>query len=351
MPSLNGLRAASVLLVMVGHFGFGHVVPGGFGVTVFFFISGFLITRLLLAERATTGTIGLGRFYARRLARLVPALVVLIALVTGVRLALALPVDWPSVVAGLFYVHNYLNIARLLEGAASTTPMPFAILWSLAVEEHFYLLFPLVLLAGMRTGPGRALACVGVGLTLALALRLANVHLWHLPPAYNYWATETRIDSILFGCLLSLASATPGGRALLLRLAAPGILATGLGLLLVSFIIRDDLIRETWRYSLQGLGLCLVLPAVLLSPALAWAQKLLNHPLADVLGRLSYSLYLWHIAALQAVRALLPDGGKGVIFVLAMGVSLVLALASYHGVERRFLGLRRRFGSHDLASA
>jgi hypothetical protein len=140
VPGLDGLRAASVSIVAFAHFGFNHLIPGGLGVTVFFFLSGYLITRLLMAEQAKHARVDLGRFYGRRFLRLAPELLAFLLFTAllapplfGVR---ATP---EQLLAGLFYVTNYVD---LLSGPACANCAVTGHLWSLAVEEHFYLIMP-----------------------------------------------------------------------------------------------------------------------------------------------------------------------------------------------------------------
>ena len=140
LPVLDGLRAVSILLVLLSHLGLDHVLPGAFGVTLFFFISGYLITRQLCGGLARTGRIGFGRFALRRVLRLMPAGLAYI-LVAGLAYCAAggliTPAGW---LAAIFYGANYYD---LWAGYHSTLPgvrHPFNILWSLAIEEHFYAL-------------------------------------------------------------------------------------------------------------------------------------------------------------------------------------------------------------------
>ena len=137
---LDGMRAVAILLVVVAHFGFGNVIPGGFGVTIFFFISGFLISRLLIAEYAQNGEINIRYFYIRRLLRLGPALVIMLFMIAIANVLMGLPVPGHELLAGLTYTMNYYLIVH-----QSNPVLPIGVLWSLAVEEHYYLLYPLLL--------------------------------------------------------------------------------------------------------------------------------------------------------------------------------------------------------------
>jgi len=168
LMGLDGLRALSVLLVIVGHFGFDRMVPGGLGVTIFFFISGFLITTLLRSEQAAAGQVQLGNFYIRRFLRLAPELYafLLITILAGRFYGMVSPL--PQIAAGFAFFTNYLNIAQAPLAIAPHWPQ----LWSLAVEEHFYLTFPLLLVL-CRNHPNRLMAVLAVVCLAGPAWRLA----------------------------------------------------------------------------------------------------------------------------------------------------------------------------------
>jgi len=203
IPGLDGIRALAVLIVMVAHLGFEHIVPGGFGVTVFFFISGFLITRLLLAESEKSG-IGLKNFYMRRFVRLYPALLFMIfgtVAIYGLG-GIGGPTG-TELTAGIFYFTNTFQV--FIRTTTDSLPfMPWTHLWSLAVEEHFYLIFPLFMVLCRKNWKRAAVILIAL---------LAVVPLWrtfimfgtNLPYAdYNYMMTDARFDSLAWGCLLSV---------------------------------------------------------------------------------------------------------------------------------------------------
>jgi peptidoglycan/LPS O-acetylase OafA/YrhL len=351
LPVLDGLRAVSILLVVFSHLGLDHVVPGAFGVTLFFFISGYLITRQLRAALMRDGRIGFARFYLRRGLRLVPAGVAYIG-VAGLAYCAAggviSPLGWA---AALLYSANYYD---LWAGYHSTLPgirHPFNILWSLAIEEHFYLLWP-ACLALLWRGRG---AVAGL-LVLCGAILLWRLCLWHgcfVPgapwvcgpenpnPAWRfnrlYLATDTRLDSIAWGALLALRGGGGG------QVAAGREALWGGALLLASFMVPGPFGRFVLRPTLQGLALLALFGWLLEGDSLL--HRGLRCGPARMLGRLSYSLYLWHWLALGVADALMPRGGV-VWVVLAVGLAFVLAAGSYEGIERPMLRWRRRFGSH-----
>src|SRR5258706_2312333 len=148
IPALDGFRAISIALVVVSHADLANVVPGGLGVIVFFVISGFLITRQMIAEIEATGDLGFGNFYLRRIFRLAPALLVYLALFSSLLLALGAHITWWHVASGVFYIANYYHI---FIGYPPSNPNP--ILWSLSIEEHFYLIAPVVVFLFRRNLP------------------------------------------------------------------------------------------------------------------------------------------------------------------------------------------------------
>jgi peptidoglycan/LPS O-acetylase OafA/YrhL len=363
MPALDGMRAICVVLVIFSHFGMGSFVPGGFGVTIFFFISGLLITRQLLAERRNTGGIDLFRFMMRRQLRLYPAL--LATIVVGGALFVAVGGSLPlhRLLAALFYYYNYFDMAQNgLPGRSS----PFDPLWSLAVEEHYYLLFPLLVawFGGREARFARMLVAAILVVTLwrsAVAYSCASdgALCWGDPISRSDAGTDTRIDSILYGAWLATAlGADPGGRLFrLLRHRAVFVL--GLVLMVLSLSYRNEFFRDTLRYTVQGLALLLVVGSVLFAPALDRLRALLSGSFMRLLGRLSYSLYLthWVLAAclLQIVFGTVEPNAEPARMLLIYTTPLLLPLSfgvaclSYYGVERPMLRLRRRFGAHASA--
>ena len=345
VPSLDGLRAVSIALVMAAHLVSDKLAPGGFGVAVFFTISGFLIARLLLAEHKKRGRVDLAAFYKRRMLRLYPAMAGYVAIVVAVYLAGGRPVGWGEVAAVLTYVANYFYVWA--DGAGVRTLMPFGVFWSLAVEEHFYLLFPpLLVLLGAR--PRRllvavALVCAGElawrGLAVRLDPRLAG------PLPLGYYRTDFRLDSLAWGVGLAVLCEMERGRALIRRLGGAAPMLAALALLVVTFAVRGEGFRQTWRYSLQGLALTTLFCGLLFSGRWRLAQIALNLPAIVWVGRLSYSLYIWHEATPAIADHLLPGAPLPAQWAARLGLSFALAAASYYGLEKPFLRLRRRYGS------
>ncbi|MES1202552.1 MAG: acyltransferase [Pseudomonadota bacterium] len=355
LPALDGLRALSVLLVMVSHAGLGDLVPGGLGVTVFFFISGFLITRLLLEEHESKGSIAFLRFYTRRFLRLGPALVVYVAIASAALIVVGGVFSLADTFAALLYYANYYQIFGDFQHVTVATPAgeavrlnsPFSILWSLAIEEHFYLLFPLTLslLAGNLK---RGLWVFVAALFMVLAWRLvlvshANAH------DRIYMGTDTRIDSLLYGVIAAIAARRMGARFASWGKLTLAAFAIGSVLLVGSLLLRDPAFRETYRYSLQGVALSAIVPALVFAPSLSLFRRALELPLLTYLGKLSYSLYLYQYLVVMLASWFCATRGLpqyGVIWIVIFAaLTLLLAVASYHGVEQPFLKWRRRLDS------
>lgn len=342
LPALDGLRAVSILLVMVAHMWLSHIVPGGLGVTIFFFISGFIITRVLLREHEDTGRIGIGAFYGRRIFRLLPALYVFVLACLAAMLIAGSPILWPDVLATVLHYANYWSLFPGAYPAWGNMNSPLGITWSLAVEEHYYLVYPF-LLAWLLPHPRRLMWLLAALIAAVLAWRLyLAMHggLDTLSPYRIYKSTDTRVDSILYGALYALLwthckrfSRLAGGFALF---------AIGAALMLASLLVRDPVFRETWRYSLQGVALAAMFAWLVLRPS--WGSRLLSHPVMVYIGRISYSLYLYHWLVLVCVERFLPDAPLPARMAVVCAGSFGAAHLSYRHVERLGQRWRHRFG-------
>lgn len=342
LPVLDGLRAISILFVVIRHFEITRLVSANLGVTVFFFISGFIITRLMLLELKTTDTLNVGAFYWRRFIRLIPALVCMTAGVVGLAIAFGKLVDWGQVSAGIFYYMNYYSI--FLRDSGQGYALPLNPLWSLAVEEHFYLVFPLMFIA-LAKHPSRFIKVL-IGLLVAISIwRVVNIYLLGFTPKYNYFASESRMGTILFGCLLALiaAQAADGhekAKALITRLSSPWVFIIGGVLLYATLMIPGEPLRHSVRYTAQGILLFATMTSVLFGLRNGRLRALLSLTPFVTLGRISYSLYLWHLPVFFFLPEVLPHTTPGFAWI-AFGLSLVIAYASFNLLEAPLI---RRFG-------
>ena len=339
LPSLDGIRAVSFLLVFAAHAGLGQVVPGGFGVTVFFFLSGYLITTLLRMEYDAHGTVSLRQFYLRRALRILPPFYLVLALAAlAAKLGLlAGGVSARALLGQALHLANYWIVRAGYAGQPSGT----GVYWSLAVEEHFYLAFPcLFLLLRRFVGERRRQAMVLWALcAAALAWRGVLVFGLHAAEDRTYVASDTRVDSILFGCALALSGnpALDGASRISEAVWKRLLLPAGALVLLATFVLRDPGFRETFRYSLQGVGLVPVFVVALRYPG--WGPcRVLNLRAMSFLGELSYPLYLVHHVVLGALGA--RPGAA--LAPLALTLSIGVAWAIHEAVEKPCAELRRR---------
>ncbi len=346
IPSLDGLRAISVLIVVLGHSGLQASVPGGLGVTIFFFLSGYLISTLMLEEYDDTGGINIPYFYARRVFRLMPPLIVSLAVAYLLTFSgwLAGGITSRGLAAQLLYFANYYG---LFLDPGNTVPDGTGILWSLAVEEHFYIFFPLLmtLLLGAALRLRAIAALLGI---VCLAILAWRVHLVHAPGFFSdrtYYASDTRIDSIIYGCLLALVMnpARQQHQPRSMSLAQWALLAAAIGVLLLTLLYRNPVFRETARYSLQGLAL---MPVFYFAVRFSGNRlfRFLNISWVMTLGAYSYTIYLIHYVIIRSIDKNIPAIGTKpyILFPVALLISIAYSAAVARFVEPYFKQLRRK---------
>jgi peptidoglycan/LPS O-acetylase OafA/YrhL len=337
IPSLDGIRALAISIVLVSHFGteIRQFVPGAFGVTLFFFLSGFLITHLLIAEHNRTGRISIHDFYVRRILRLAPALLFFLGAMWFTFWFTTGKTYWPEMSAAVFYMMNYY----VMFVALPETPI-FG-LWSLAVEEHFYLFFPAVFaLAWAKTR--RFLSTLVAACALILVWRMTLVSLGYGEDRIVH-ATDTRIDSILFGAILAAIVSTPSYSRALDRVAGWPLFLTGLGIIATSFAYRNPEFRLTLRYTAQGLAMIAVFYSIIYTPSIAPVRRLLELKPVIWIGRISYSLYLWHVAMFDFSQHLFPASAPATQYAAGTALAVLAASFSYYFIEGPFVKLRSRF--------
>ena len=347
VPALDSLRAIAVLLVLGTHlwavFPFGPfddrwTRSGFLGVDLFFVLSGFLITSLLLEEHADTGRIRVRRFYLRRALRLVPALVLFFA----VYLAYSAANDWPpfgrrdfafdSLEATFLYYMNWRVLWNPL-GAADLTAF-----WSLSIEEQFYLVWPVALLGLLwcvRKG-GSAVWLVAAAALAVTAWRAVAFRRWGWEAAYL--RTDTRIDGLLWGALTALLYAS--GR-LPRRLPAWTPAAVGALWIVLLVAVRAD---RGFAYA-GGITLWVLSSAVLIVHLANDPGRFTRGPLASAsqaIGRVSYAAYLWQLPVLRAVERWGEDWSLTARVVGALALLAACTVGSWYLVERPFLQLKRR---------
>jgi len=309
-PELDGIRGVAILLVLFGHWFAGPAAASG--VTLFFGLSGYLITGILLAERERTGRINLRRFYGRRMTRLGPPLVVVVV-ATMVVSAFAGGATWSGALASITWTTNYASILGV-------DVYPFSHTWSLAVEEQFYLVWPVAFLALMSRGRPQRWLIVILGVLMAWRfVVLASGH-----TQYGYEAFEAAGTAILAGCLIALTGWTLTNRWLVL--AAFGSLLLAVSVALLS--------TDSWMWIPF-----LVTPSVALILAGSEACRFLRWRWLGFCGVVSYSAYLWHVP----FGFLLADGDGFSTAGSMLGTAL--GVLAYFVVERPLMRWRARRSS------
>lgn len=346
LPSLDGIRAIAVLAVMIYHSAVPWL-PGGFlGVDVFFVLSGFLITSLLLQEVEKTGGIDFKRFYLRRIRRLVPAFLAVI--LVSALLILLFAQDSAAkyredVLASMLYVNNWWNIFgdQSYFEAIGRPPM-LQHLWSLAVEEQFYLIWPAVLLFTFRRRLRDGVRRVAIIGTFASTALMAILSLLMSMPGDNdpsrlYFGTDTHAMTILAGAALATAwrpKSLPKKLAPQPTMVLTAIGAGALALMAWFFInVTDDSAALYRGGFVVFAGVCVVVIAVATHPAIAASRVLAVAPLVYI-GKRSYGLYLWHWPIFNILRPGIDIGLTGIpALILQFGLTFGAAELSYRYLE------------------
>jgi peptidoglycan/LPS O-acetylase OafA/YrhL len=379
LPGLDGLRALAVVAVMVYHADHDWLKGGYLGVEVFFVISGYLITLLLIGEHERTGHVDLRMFWLRRFRRLLPAVFVMMALLVVYLMLFFRDGRYDTrgdVVAGAFYSANWWQIFVGGGYTAAEAFAPLRHLWSLAVEEQFYLVWPVVMAALLRGGR-RRLPLIGVRLFATAAALAVLIAVLYVPGSISSeCADESRGYWMLFGRCVSVNNAlylstfTRAGGLMLgaamamlwrpkailrgpLRSRAPlldGLAVFGLGVLamlmwFVGLASRGDTLTSSafdpWFYrgGLFATGLATMLVIAAVTHRAALTGNLLGHPLLVWVGTRSYGLYLYHWPVYQLIR---KEAGRSLgvgQFVFAIVVTVVLTETSFRVIE---MPIRRR---------
>jgi peptidoglycan/LPS O-acetylase OafA/YrhL len=366
LPALNGLRGVAVMGVVAYHLQLGWARGGYLGVDLFFVLSGFLITTLLLEEWAGTGRVDLAAFWGRRARRLLPALFLVLAAIALYLVGNALfggpgangLVDLSGLrgeaIATLLYVNNWhLIYAHQSYFAQFSTPSPLQHTWSLAIEEQFYLIWPPLLLVLLRYGR-RHWRRVGVAVTVALgvgsSVLMAVLFQPGVDPSRIYYGTDTRLFDLMAGATLAFLAASrrqpaaPDRR--ILHWVGPAA-AVVLGV----FWVRagtpggqpTDFMFEGGFLLCAALAGVVVADARLLEPG--WFGRALAWRPLHFVGTISYGIYLWHWPVIVYLTAARTGLSTWPLDLLRIAVTLALATASYYLVERPVRRARFRVGA------
>jgi len=359
LPSLDGMRAFSIFLVLLAHgsgaFGYQSEYLGYFaqlGVSIFFVISGLLITWLMIRERDATGTFSLPDFYVRRCLRILPVFWLLILVVSALKFAQVISINWSDVLRAFTFTHNYPPSLSHPQGTDYGWWLHHT--WSLSLEEQFYLIWPsLFALLPRRQAPRLALMMAFSG----PVLRILNYYLLPSFRGHEEGSFQTSIDILMAGCAAAFLLESPVWRHRIERIRVwPTLLATSF-FLLVAYPILDSRFATP---SLARTVMHAIFPTIL---AVAVALSLLilvtakqgvvfravNLPVVRHVGKISFSLYIWQQLFLVPSFGTSADGGLWRLPVLFRCLILYLvALCSFNLIERPFVRLRGRF-RHGVA--
>lgn len=364
---LDALRAVAVMLVVTAHAGLGAVVPGGSGVTIFFVISGFIITHLVLKEFDKTSGFSAGGFYYRRFLKLFPPFLVVVLIPTIVYSFFA-QINWSSVSGQVFFYFNWIYMKRedphVLPGSG--------VVWSLSIEEQFYIVFALLWILALRSRYAiRLLAIVAVACTVwPLFLRAVLVFGDNATHFRVYYGTDTRVDALAFG-----VAAAVFYRAVMRRngespsrwiertrrvAAHDGVFIAAIVLYVLSLVIRQPEFRETLRYTFQSIATVeLLLFGFLAGPTMLRRQfeRISGWAVIRYVGLASYSIYLIHFTVDMTLRDPLASWPSPLAIAtkiaLGTGAGLLVWLVIEKPVEK-FKNRRRqsmRTGRHALVGA
>jgi peptidoglycan/LPS O-acetylase OafA/YrhL len=329
---IQGLRAVAVLSVVLYHAD-ERLLPGGFaGVDIFFVISGFLITGILLRE-LQRGDFSIAGFYARRVRRLFPALFLMLAATLGVGAVVLDPDDYSELsrtaISTVFFVSNFdfYNLADYFAGYAANKPLLHT--WTLAVEEQFYILYPLFLAGAWTLLPGRLASILAVGGLIAFGLSVWGVF---THPIAAFYLTPFRAFELCIGALAAVRP--PSQRSS--QVWRDAVSCIGALLIASSFLFLNS---STPFPGLAALPPCLGAALIIHAGdgGRTLAGRALSFPVLTFFGAISYSLYLWHWPALALARNYLQGAPAAWQVVLLIAVSILIATASWRWVERPLL--------------
>ncbi|MCR5977933.1 acyltransferase family protein [Gordonia jinghuaiqii] len=346
---VDALRAFAVLIVVVGHAGLGHIVPGGSGVTIFFAISGFIITTVLLKEWQKTDGFDLGGFYIRRMVKLLPPLVVVLIIPTLIYSMFA-HIDWAAFAGQTFFYFNWMmpNDPDVLPGSGPV--------WSLSIEEQFYIVFALLwvwLARSRRAVPwltGVAIATV-VGATV-LRVMLAEPGNEAVADRI-YYGSDTRADSLAWGIIAAVIlyrwqQSESDSRWRTLS-GTTWALFGAAAIFLASVGLRDEWFQQTFRYTMQSVATCIVILYGMLATSTRvhqWFSSVSNLRIVQTIGLASYSVYLVHLGIVRIVLDHTESLPLPVTAAIAVTLAVAVGVALYWVVEvparRQYDKLRNR---------
>jgi peptidoglycan/LPS O-acetylase OafA/YrhL len=340
-PGLDGIRALSILGIMANHLGLAWADGGFISVNVFFVLSGYLISSLLLKEWQSSGTIRLRNFWARRARRLLPALFLLLVGIALYAWLLA-PLDTRSTLrsdalATLLYFANWHQI---IDGQGyfvqTATPSPLLHTWTLAIEEQFYIVWPLIVLGFLKWRRSvRPLAVFSIVAAVGSAVEMGFLYQFGADQSRLYYGTDTRAQDLLIGAALAFLLANRQPTKPSSRWSGPGVVGI---LAIAGFALEWSRLTERSGFPYQG-GffladslVAMVILGVVLAPTSILARVLGIRPLAYI-GKISYGLYLWHWPIFVVVDGARTGLAGFDLLVVRVALSFTAAILSSHFVE------------------
>jgi len=342
-PALDGLRGLAIVSVMAFNGGLSWMRGGFVGVDVFFVLSGFLITALLVQEHRLASSIKIREFYIRRAIRLLPALLLLVLFCIAFSLVLqtadSASLTIKGVIYTLFYVANWAQVPPNAPGIGALSHA-----WSLSVEEQFYILWPLMLLVLLklrRRWLVLTLLVLFIGGSIFLNIWFCYTKTPHLR---MYFGTDTRANEILIGCIVALLFCWGAFRSSdRLRALWHSGATTGLAFLLFAFYSfrHNEAIVYNGGFALASLATGILIVDLVRFPSLI-SRCFEVAPLVWI-GKISYGLYLWHFPIFEATRKLLEGKvNPGIYSVAGVAITLLTATLSYYFLEKPLLDRFRR---------
>jgi peptidoglycan/LPS O-acetylase OafA/YrhL len=341
---LDGVRALAISVVVVFHLHFRAIRSweeslGRTGVTLFFVLSGFLITWLLLKENRRTGAISLWNFYVRRFLRIFPGFYCFWIIYVGLAAVAHKHIAWANCIAALVYLNNYYWPLRGGgEGGMLLT-------WSLGVEEQFYLIWPSIF-KRFRANLDKMSLVLAALCGIVLLHRILLLYVWHAPPLYLYSAFDARMDSLATGCLLAISISTQKAERFVRFVCAHRALPAITFALFALSMAMPSLLRNFSYWNVEGFTVESMLSAVLIVQMVVlgteWPWKWINWRWVRYIGLVSYSWYLYNAIGPDAVNHS-PLGRTLLRAPAGLVAGLLLASASYYLVEKPFLKLKSKY--------
>ena len=343
---IDGLRAIAVILVVLFHVLPSAVPGGGIGVDIFFVLSGFLISGLLVDERGRTGRIRLGSFWARRVRRLVPALVLLVLACTSAALVLGgdlLVGIGRQVLGAATFSSNWISIATGTSYFSGTTPDLFRNLWSLSVEEQFYLVWPFVVLLVVLVRWRAARFAIFIAVAVASAVAMLLLYSPRIDPTRVYYGTDTHSFGLALGAALAVATAGMPTHPLEWRRGHRAALQVAGSVAIVALVAIAVLVPADSPLLFEGgLALVALLSAIAVLGAIVPASVpgvLLDRAPLRWIGERSYGIYLWHWPVLVLVLAAQPGWQDAPVTrwltgAVTVAITVAAAALSYQLLER-----------------